>query len=201
MVKDYSKAKIYKLVDPDGFYYYGSTCTSLSLRFTRHKMDSKLRPESKVYQHFLEVGWNNVQHILVTDECNVENEDQLRQFENTFIEPNLNTEKCLNTFRSFYALGKDNFDSELECKRVAAKLYNDEHIEEHKQYREAHKEQISERKKQYRENNKEKIKQSRSERIECVACKIMINKDHQARHNRTKKHLANLSEINFSVSV
>lgn len=211
MVKDYSQAKIYKLIDNDGYYYYGSTCETLEERFQNHKYKAVKYPNRKVYKRFFEVGWNNVQPILVTDDCHVENDDQLREFEDTFIEPVLNDLKCLNEFRAFLCLGVNNFENQHDWRKESKKKYYESHkeiINAHaKQYREQNQEKISEQRKPYldshkkeksdydkiyREKNKEKIKQRDSQPYECEICNLTMRYQEKYRHSRTKTHLANM---------
>ena len=66
----YANGKIYKLVnDADKDIYIGSTCELLSKRLYWHKLRAKLsaktRPDRKVYKHLNEIGWDNVQIILI----------------------------------------------------------------------------------------------------------------------------------------
>ena len=48
----YANSKVYKLVDDDGYYYYGSTCLPLHKRFYDHKRRSKEEQNRKVYRVF-----------------------------------------------------------------------------------------------------------------------------------------------------
>ena len=51
MTKDYSKGKIYKIVnDIDDYVYIGSTVDRLSNRMAKHRFDVK-RFYGKIYQH------------------------------------------------------------------------------------------------------------------------------------------------------
>ena len=43
--------------------------------------------------------------------------------------------------------------------------------------------------KKSRINNNEKIKERKKEKYKCIKCNIELNKDHKARHERSKKHL------------
>ena len=37
----YANSKVYKLIDDEGYYYYGSTCMPLHKRYHDHKKSSK----------------------------------------------------------------------------------------------------------------------------------------------------------------
>jgi len=87
----YNHGKIYKLVDSSGFYYVGSTCTSLSKRLSGHKAMSKTKTERKLYKHIMD--WDEIRIVLI-EEVNVENKEQLTKEEDKFI--NRNDPFCLN---------------------------------------------------------------------------------------------------------
>lgn len=208
MAKDYSKAKIYKLVDDDEYYYYGSTCQTLEDRFSKHQNQSEKSPNAKVYQHFLNIGWNNVKIQLVTNEFSIENKDQLRQFEDTFIEPVLNDPKCLNERRAYVSIEEkkkrsheyniEYFQQHKDQVYLTHKKYIEQHQEEMsnymKQYREDHKEELQKNGNQYWDKNKEKLNKKRSEKIDCTVCNTKIARSHKAQHSRTKTHLANMQK-------
>ena len=48
----YANSKVYKLVDDDGYYYYGRSCLPLHKRYYKHKIDSKLDSNRKLYGVF-----------------------------------------------------------------------------------------------------------------------------------------------------
>ena len=45
----YATSKVYKLIDEDGYYYYGSTCLPLYKRMYLHRTTSKIKPNRKIY--------------------------------------------------------------------------------------------------------------------------------------------------------
>ena len=71
------------------------------------------------------------------------------------------------------------------------KQYNDDHIEEHKQYREEHKVEIYQKQKIYRNRNADLLKAMKSKKCICE-CGDTITANHKARHMRSKKHTLNL---------
>ena len=62
----YENGKIYKLVNNnDSEIYIGSTCLPLAKRLFHHKSKAKEAPDRKVYSHLNQVGWENVNIILI----------------------------------------------------------------------------------------------------------------------------------------
>jgi group I intron endonuclease len=54
---DYSKAKIYKIVNQfNNEIYVGSTIESLSARMAKHRCHAKAKPHVRVYKHFNSLG-------------------------------------------------------------------------------------------------------------------------------------------------
>ena len=158
--------KIYKIIDRiNGFYYLGETTSSLAKRFYEHKMDTTRLQSQKVYKYFNEIGFENLEIILVR-EVKCDNRDQLRKVENDEIEQCLDDPKCLNSYRAWTGLKTDD-------KKEYTKLYNEkfkqERRETYRKYMEENKEKLKKRReeykekkhlidKKYRNNNKEKIK-------------------------------------------
>ena len=199
MAPDYSKGKIYKIVnDVDEEVYVGSTVQPLCARLAEHKRKSKQEDSRKCYNHWNGIGWDTVKIILVEDfPC--ERKEQLEARERYWIEQigtlnkNIPT-RCKNEYR------EANKDVIIEKKKqyyVANKDYlkekNKKYREEHndkdknseyfKKYNEANKDTIKERKKQYREVNKDEIKEKKKQYYE--ANKDAINA--KQREKREKK--------------
>jgi group I intron endonuclease len=82
---DYQNGKIYKITNCiDDEVYVGSTCQSLSRRFSKHKDMSRCRPNYKIYQHFNKLGIDKFCISLIEDyPCN--NKTELRCREGVFI--------------------------------------------------------------------------------------------------------------------
>ena len=94
----YNHAKIYKLVhlgEPQ-YYYWGSTCNTLTKRLSQHKTIAKKDTERKVYNVFNELGWNNID-IIFEKEFNVQNKEQLNREEYNYIKASINDPLCLNS--------------------------------------------------------------------------------------------------------
>jgi hypothetical protein len=78
---------MYRIInDVDDFEYVGSTTQSLSRRLVGHKTDAKKYPESRVYKHLNEIGWEYVKIILIEEYYSCENKEQLERRERYFIE-------------------------------------------------------------------------------------------------------------------
>ena len=87
--------KIYKLISNDEFFYIGSTITKLTSRFSKHKCDARII-QSKVYNHFNKIGWENVKIELI-EEVQINNRNELLLKESEYINKYINNDKCLNT--------------------------------------------------------------------------------------------------------
>ena len=90
---NYANGKIYKLVNNvDGKIYVGSTCGELRQRKWVHKAESIRSCERKVYKHLNQIGWCNVDIILI-EACECKNKDELHRRERHFVDelkPDLN---------------------------------------------------------------------------------------------------------------
>ena len=86
----------------------------------------------------------------------------------------------------------DHFDNNLNMRRAIKdpNYYQNNReriLERRKNYYYNNQESVLERSKIYRENNQEKIKARKKIRVICE-CGLDVNKDHIARHRKTKKH-------------
>jgi group I intron endonuclease len=165
----YENGKIYKLVNNvDEKIYVGSTCLPLAKRLYRHKNDAKRekRCNTPAYKHLNEIGWENVEIILV-EEFPTLNKYNLEKRERYWIDtlhPELNKNIPTRTKAEMNA---------QRCKENYA-----QHWEERKQYREDHKEQIKAR---------------QSQKYECE-CGGKYTYSVAKRHKRSKRHLKWMSE-------
>ena len=87
------EGKIYKLVNNlDSSIYIGSTKSSLSRRFYKHKQSAKQEPTRNVYAHLVPIGWNNVRIILIENYVCQSNEELVarEQYFIDLLNPSLN---------------------------------------------------------------------------------------------------------------
>jgi len=213
---DYSKGKIYKLVNSvDTKIYVGATCGTLRLRKNAHKCKSKSDPDMTVYKHLNIVGWENVDIILIEEiKCN--NKMELSRRERYWIDelkPVLNTSLPLQTYQEWYDKNKhvklakqkiyydDNKEIILKRNRVAGKIYRENNKEiikdRRKIYRENNKEHMLEKEKIYRENNRVRVNENvaryRERKRDNIKCPCGGSYDNgfnckKVRHFRTAKH-------------
>ena len=192
--KDYSKGKIYKIVNDDfpDLVYYGSTITSLKKRFSKHKDNSCT--SKKLFET------NNVRVELVEDyPCETKRELETR--EKYYI---LKFE-CINRF-----VPAQTEEEKKEYIKSSSKIYRDKDPERYKRYYENNLEKLKIRKQIYYENEKEKIKlrnknwrKKNPEKVKELAkrsndkrrqvkytceCGSTFNKCSKKEHERTKKH-------------
>ena len=184
---DYAKTIIYKLINYDhpDLVYVGST-TNFTKRKQSHK-ESCLNEKSKkhnlkLYKMIRDNGnWENWNMIKICDyPCN--NKREAEQEEDKYM---LELKANMNMVRAFLT---------EEEKKEYKKQYREGNKEKNKEYREANKERIQEIKKEYYETNKNTILEKLKEKITCK-CGCEVVKHHKARHERTKKHLDLINQI------
>jgi hypothetical protein len=164
----YENGKIYKLVNnEDDKIYVGSTCLPLSKRLYGHRADAKRRPDKASYKHLNEIGWDNVQIVLI-EEFACENKMELLKRERHFFDQ-LKPE--LNRNRPFITA-----EEEAERKRDYCKQYHNDHAE-----------QLNLKKKEYSKDNKDALREKRMMKEECE-CGTMIAHGTIARHKKSKLH-------------
>ncbi len=130
MKVDYSLGKIYKITnDYNDDVYIGSTCDTLSKRFSGHKnmmtkIESKNRP---LYKLMNEIGFNRFR-IQLLEECPCEDVYELRQKEGSFIRlyGTLNKRvedgcKSRGEYRSIHKEEINNYHKEYDNKRKESK--------------------------------------------------------------------------------
>ena len=185
----YQNGRIYKIVNNvDDEIYVGSTCLPLSKRLYYHKCDRN-KKSLPCYQHLNKIGWENVSIILVENyPCNSKEELLARErYHYDILKPSLNgyrpfvtREEHLTNRKEYYVQNKDAI------------------CESKKEYYEKNKYAICESKKEYYMQNKEKRaeynKQYAQESYHCDSCNCDLTLCNKSKHEKTKKHLANVSK-------
>ena len=186
---DYSKAKIYQLVnDITDDIYIGSTCQPLSKRMAEHRASMRSNRDNhiKLYQKMSEIG---VEHfrIELTKECPCENIEQLRAIEGKYIRDmgNLNKQVAGRTMSEY-------------CKEYKERYYPQKQI-----YRDNNKQSLNEKNKAYYNSKKEEINIKNKKRydeitsvkITCDVCGTVHNKKNKPLHIRSKKHQKAINNI------
>jgi hypothetical protein len=165
---NYSKAKIYKIVDnTTDMIYIGSTVKTLSQRLGQHKASYKLYLDGKYnfITSFKILENGNYDIILLEEFKTCENKMQLNARERYYIE----SLPCIN--------------------KVIPGRTQQEYEDYQKEYRETNKDKIKEQNKAYKKANKDKIAEYNKEKIICPHCNCEFSRINKARHERTKKHL------------
>ncbi len=174
---DYSKSKIYKLVNNvSDDTYFGSTSQPLYKRLHQHKKKNNGCTSKILFEQ-------GVVSIVLVEEVCCENRDQLKARERHYIE-NFN---CIN--KNIPGRTQKEYKNQY-------KIDNKEQIKEYnKQYKIDNKEQIKEQIKEYKKeynkqyytDNKEYIKQYQSKHFIC-GCGSKITIGAKSNHLKTKKH-------------
>ena len=213
---DYSKAKIYKILNTiNESCYIGSTCQPLSKRMAKHRsvMNSCGKKDRLLYTSMRELGVNNFYIELIIELNDIQNIEQLRKVEGEYI-------RQLGTLNMTVA-GRSKTQWEEEHKEHLKELAKQRYIEniedikaKKKKYDEEHREQKMERnrlyylnnldkRKDYNTKNKEiqKIKskeyydRKKDEVIDCEVCGCQYHRIRQYKHIKTKKHQQALNNI------
>ena len=122
MPPDYSKSKLYRLFDDEGYFYYGTTTESLAVRKAKHKYDAKKQGGRKVYERF-EGRWDKVQIELVKS-CPCANSDELHLIENDMIRAERRNPLCLNVALPIYTAEgyRETLDIKIEQRKELERL-------------------------------------------------------------------------------
>ena len=182
-INKYCHSKIYKLIDNVNQYFYiGSTISALSKRFYEHKSSANSHDKNrKVYMYMNDVGWENVQIVLVSEHI-LESREQLLREERKEQDKYINDSKCLNSLKSYRSKDERreydrNFDR-TNVKRLN-RYKTEQYHEYYTKYREKNIERIKENVKRYYEAHKQKIK---------CDCGTECSKNGRVRHERSKRH-------------
>ena len=163
-MRDYTKGKIYKIVnDIDDYVYVGSTTDTLCRRLTRHRTDMKRNLTFNIYEHMKKHGIEHFKIILIRNACCSSREELLREerieYDKIDKEKHLNKIRPLLTVEEKNNVKKDYYNNNKD----KMKTWNKNWIEANKEknkiqqkiYHKNNKEKISENKKIYYKNNKE----------------------------------------------
>jgi hypothetical protein len=187
----------YKLVCNDGYYYIGSTINELKGRLYDHKRCAKKNPTRKVYEHILQLGWENVK-IEPIEKIICENRKELYQKEDIEIRKCYTDKFCLND-KSKVIQTKDErkqqqleyIENNQEKIKQSRKIYNKENSKKRCDYSKKcaleHQEQVKEVRKEYNIKNKEKIAENCKEYAE--------NHKEEIAEYKKKYHEENKEEI------
>jgi hypothetical protein len=179
---DYANGKIYKITNCENdLVYVGSTCTSLTKRFSRHKCRRIQLIHRPLYKLMTELG-NDKFSISLIEAYPCTNHTELLRKEGEYIR----SQGTLNTF----VAGRTN----KEYNKETGYSYYHKNIEYCKQYRKTKYEydldfqnRVKERRKQQWENNKDKMKEQQKVRWTCDRCGGECRISDKARHMKSKK--------------
>lgn len=218
---DYSKCVIYRLCCKDlniKEIYVGSTC-NFTRRKNKHKAVCNDKNDKdhncKVYKFIRDNGGFENWDMILVEEYPCENIMQKLQRERYWCEElkaDLNKQYPGRTKKEWYEDNKEQISLQKKewyednKKQILArgKKYREENKEEisakKKNYHEANKKEISIKKKEYYEANKKKIREKQNQKVKCEICNCEFSKNGKVNHERTKKHMKNLSNLNNNES-
>ncbi len=178
MKVDYSNSKIYKITnDYNDDIYIGSTCDSLTKRFSYHKSHSILSVNANrpLYKLINEIGFDRFRiQLIINFPC--EDKYQLRQKEGEYI-------------RQFGSLNKIVAGRTIvEGRKDHYQIHKKEILEQNKNYCEKNKEKIKITRHKYYEEHKSKILELNKQYITCD-CGCQTTKQNLLNHKKTKKHI------------
>ncbi len=178
-MSSYKTGRIYKIIhNQSNLVYVGSTFDVLAKRWQRHKKHFNEYLENKksvpiICKYFKEFGIENFKIILIK-EYQVIDRKHMEIYEQLWI----NKLKPCNKVNPI----------------AICKLKKKQRV---KQYYEDNKKKIKEKAKIYYEKNKEEIKKKTkiyaSQKVKCEICNYEFRRDGLTKHNKSKKHLANLN--------
>lgn len=202
---DYSKAKIYKLVNNVSTdCYYGSTTLPLSVRKAGHKNGYNFWKKGKHrYTRSFSLFEGNAEvDIILVEKYPCTSKEELHARERYWIENNT----CLNKNVPTRSRQEYNIDNK-EVIKEKRKKYREDNIEKineyNKKYNEKNKdhikkyyegyylnniEKINEYKKEYYQKTKDKQLQKQKEKIECE-CGSIVRRGGLAEHKKSNKHM------------
>lgn len=196
---DYSKSKIYKIVNSiDDEEYYGSTTNPLYKRWGQHKQAAKKElKSSKLYSKIRELGIEKFKIILV-ENYPCENIDELKSREHEWIKTKgkLNIQQPCRTRKEYF---EDNKKKILLWNAEWSNKNKEELLLKKKQYYERKKDDILKRMADYYNINKEHIadkgytyrakNKDKLQRKYVCDCGGYFTYNHKSEHEKTKKHM------------
>ena len=94
------KGIIYKIICPDGYFYFDCTTSSLSKRKNAHKVCFKTlrdnNTQKKLYEHLRLFNWDDLKFECV-EECDCNDKKELYERQEFYIFENKTHQKCLNS--------------------------------------------------------------------------------------------------------
>lgn len=191
----YELGKIYRLLAKDGHYYIGSTTQALNLRRNKHRNDSDLFPERKVYKYFNTVGWENV-IIELVEAYPCETKQELNKREDHHLKLSLDNKLCLNCNRSSvpYEEKKENMkeyyeehkEDIMDYQRFYGAINKDKVDEYQANYRKEHAEKRREYTRQYTEEHHEEVKATKREHYQKNKERLLAENKQYVAENREK---------------
>ena len=206
-MRDFKNGKIYTIrcfTDLD-LIYVGSTCQTLTRRWTDHRKDCKKR-DTLLYKTIRENGGIDNFYIELVEYFPCETLSELNKREGEIMREKVNT--TMNTLMAGTYAGKtqkeydaerDKTDKRIEYKKFYNKKYQNEHQEEIQKYRKSwytqnQEKQQEDAKRRYYEKKDEISNKKKAERVECK-CGSNIRRSDLRKHEQSKKHLSFISNI------
>ena len=139
----------------DGYFYIGSSMTSLKDRMKHHKalLKDPIRCRSPVYTHFNTVGWDNNAEIILIKEFHDVTRTQLRQHEMDEIMKVVDDPFCLNRNRPILTR-EDKKTHDKEYSHTRREQNKDDERDRVRQWRLKNPDKWKEQTKRYREKKK-----------------------------------------------
>ena len=185
---DYSKAKIYKILnDVDDDLYIGATCQSLSMRMVGHRKarTSTKHKNYKLYKRMNELGVEHF-YIELVKETPCENKEQLNAIEGDYIRK-YGTLNGKITGRTRKEWQDEHKERKSEQNKIRYENRKEEILAKQLQRQRENPERETERRKKYYMKKGEEIKTKDRERVECSFCGKELARGYLSRHTK-KQH-------------
>ena len=196
----YQDGLIYTIKTDNGLYV-GSTCDFVARKY-KHKSNcfnenGKLY-NTKLYQNIRENGGEYSIELYKLFPCNSDEELRIEEEQvRKYLNPNLNTYKCIRTKEEKKEYNKEWIESNKQHRQEYRQKWSNENKDKKRNYdetyRKKNKEKITIHKKEKYQQNKEDVKKKQAEIITCE-CGCETTRGHISRHRKSKKHL-NLMDL------